>query len=213
MIMSVKKIIPLLLFLSSLGVLFVYGFSKKVSTFGIEGTLVFEADNAAGTTVIYTTGTQSPLDKDIGLFVHEVVLQDGAFFRPINEYAGEDINIWIYKKGYPVFNLSRVLNPDRKNIDFGKIFIPKAFKIPTSTVSASEAPLQGYRDICLQDTPLLINPSEIKCIMNYTMREDASERCSKSNARKVYGAKFLFKVPKKYSAEQYLREMLLFFGR
>lgn len=61
--MSVKKIIPLLLFLSSLGVLFVYGFSKKVSTFGIEGTLVFEADNAAGTTVIYTTGTQSPLIK------------------------------------------------------------------------------------------------------------------------------------------------------
>lgn len=210
--MAAKKLVPLLFFLSAIGALFVYGLSKEENTFGVEGTLVFEGDNAAGATVVYTTGDQSPLGKDPSSFVREVVLQDGQFFRPINEFGGEDVHIWVYKEGYPVFNVSRVLNPNQKNIDFGNIYIPKTLKAGAIAGGGAAKPIQAYSDMCLKDRAGQFAPADIRCILDYTVQDEAGSRCGQPY-QKVYGAEFLFKSPQSVSSGVRIDRIFLFFGQ
>jgi hypothetical protein len=185
--MSAKETLSLFLLLSVVCVLFVYGFNREVKTFGITGNIKFENENPAGTVVIYSTSDEQPSLTDDSL-IKETLLKDGFFYRPINEFGGEDVNIWIVRKGYPLIHSTKVLAPKQGNVDFGEIVIPAAFRSSDSAILQVNF-FKGFKTNCLDDPAEAINLNEVAYIKNFSKNYPSPQDCPQRPAE-VYCANF-----------------------
>ena len=211
--MAAKKTLALFILFSAVCVLVVYGFTKDEKPFGVTGKIKFEDETPAGTVVVYTTGEDSPLrNKEEGNYIQETLLEDGSFFRPVTDLGGKDINIWIYREGYPVIHSTRVLNPREKSIDFGEVFIPGNLKKQKPGVVAA-TPLEGYHNICLEGQPYPVNLNEVQCIQNFSRRSFPTNDCLRRKASTVFKALFLYDTNKQGQPNSTPEYDSLFFGQ
>ncbi|PSR09306.1 MAG: hypothetical protein DA408_09395 [Bacteroidetes bacterium] len=206
--MSAKETLSLFLLLSVVCVLFVYGFNREVKTFGITGNIMFENENPAGTVVIYSTSDEQPSLTDASQ-IKETLLQDGFFYRPINEFGGRDINIWIHRKGYPLIHSTKVLAPHQGNVDFGEIVIPAAFRSSDSAILQVKY-FNGFKTKCLDGPAEAINMCEVACIKNFSKNYPSPQDCPQQPAE-VYCANFYLQSAS--SASSVAQSISLFFGR
>ena len=210
--MATKKILALLLFSFAACLIVVYGFSLEVKTFGVTGKILFEDENSAGTIIIFTTGNDSPLVGEHKKFVEETTLEDGHFYRPINELGGRDINIWIKKNGYPIVHSTRVLNPNQKQIDFGEIFIPRTLRTEKlDDAIAVKHRIQGYQDMCLEGQSEPIDISQIKCIRNFTKEHIRNGECNNLKTRTVYNADFSYDLDLNKGVDNSIKDKNMYF--
>lgn len=187
--MTPKKILTLVLFLSAGCLFLIYGFSKEVKTFSVIGEIKFEGEAVSGTKIVYTTGDDYSLGKASSNVMHEILIDDGKFHRPINESGGEFVNIWIHKNGYPTIHCAKVLDGADEYIDFGEILIPKKFKQSKADVVTVNQIL-GYKNPCLEGQAHQIDPNNIKCILNFKDKKLSTGRCSSSKPKRIFTAHF-----------------------
>ncbi|MEL7252407.1 MAG: hypothetical protein AAFO03_28615 [Bacteroidota bacterium] len=150
----------------------VFGAAEECKTFGISGTITFEDASAKGALVVFTTSDNNPFEKDAEETLHfEQYLQEsGYFYRKLNEFGGQDVNIWIKQKGYPVIQVSKVLNTGDDQITFGEVNIPAKLKV------SNEAPVNFFKAPCDVDPIVSVEPEKIRAV-----REFYAVKCESTN--------------------------------
>ena len=172
--MQVLRTIPYVFFPAAIILIIplIMGLSDEFKSFGVRGKVLFEDASSKGALVIFTTSDQNPFNKEInkGLYFEQYLQESGYFYRKINESGGEDINIWIKQKGYPIVQVTRVLDTSEDYIDFNRIQIPAKLK------TVNPYPIEFFKAPCENKPIISVLPEEVAAVRNFN-----SLRCEDSN--------------------------------
>lgn len=185
--MSTKRTFALIALLSVACILVVYGFNREIKTFGITGIVQFEGGSSQGAIVFYSTDDKPPALDEINI-VKENLEDNGEFYRPINELDNNDVNIWIYKEGYPLVHTVKVLNGNKGNIDFGIITIPREFRKSPEKVVQVNNYFVAFDTQCAEKK---IVTDEVDYITNYTKPNSSGVKSCNIIQGEVYRATFV----------------------
>lgn len=188
--MRVLKTLPYVFFSVTILLIIplVTGFSEDFKTFGVQGSISFEDASSKGALIVLTTSDQNPFGKNGDketLYFEQYLQESGYFYRKINELGGEDINIWIKQKGYPIVQVTKVLDPVEDSVNFENITIPA--KLRTS----NQTPVDFFKAPCEENPAVSVDPAEVRTVRNfYSLKCEQKNRIQfKAEIDLIEGAK------------------------